>query len=343
LYSRPELWGGGALLALSASASCPPGYPTPSATSCEFSHLTSTSICTLSSAGSIWTCSLELSSSGGTPEIWVVTDYDTTGSDYEAWGSYYDGSSTQTFCCETSSAINQIVVFGSSDDDNVNLSYNNGTLYELKPVSGASSLGSYVATGDGEDTINGSGYASSTYSEYLCGQGGDDEVEGHPGDDELFGDGCPSSTFPTIPQGIYGVDPDGDDIIVGGYGIDTIYGGGGDDTISGGGGDDKIYGEDGLDHIFGNSGDDIIEGGDGVDCLKGGPDDDDIDGGDGVDTLIGGTGEDYMADSTDFNVFWGAQSTDTGNCTGLAAEVDNYTSVSGTCILSYITTAPSCP
>jgi Ca2+-binding RTX toxin-like protein len=67
---------------------------------------------------------------------------------------------------------------------------------------------------------------------------------------------------------IYGLA--GDDSIEGGQGIDTIYGGSGNDTIEGIQDDDTIYGGSGNDTISGNEGDDIIIGGYGKDALDGG-------------------------------------------------------------------------
>jgi len=75
-------------------------------------------------------------------------------------------------------------------------------------------------------------------------------------------------------------DGDGDDVMVGGDGNDTLDNccWGGDDQFSGGGGDDETLGW---------FGDDILLGGGGADSLEGGPDNDTVRGGDGADSLNG--------------------------------------------------------
>jgi Ca2+-binding RTX toxin-like protein len=76
-----------------------------------------------------------------------------------------------------------------------------------------------------------------------------------------------------------------DDIINGGGGSQTIYGGDGDDTLSGGPGQDFLYG---------GSGNDVLDGGVGNDKLYGGSGNDNLDGGIGLDELFGGTGDDTI-------------------------------------------------
>ncbi len=61
----------------------------------------------------------------------------------------------------------------------------------------------------------------------------------------------------------------GDDVILGGAGIDYIYGGAGNDRIDGGAGEDHIYGERGHDILLGGSDDDEIRGGAGHDIIFG--------------------------------------------------------------------------
>ena len=67
----------------------------------------------------------------------------------------------------------------------------------------------------------------------------------------------------------------GNDVIDGGNGADSIYGLGGDDIIyggngadgllDGGAGNDQLYGQNGNDHLFGGAGDDLIDGNNGFD------------------------------------------------------------------------------
>src|SRR3954447_290111 len=60
---------------------------------------------------------------------------------------------------------------------------------------------------------------------------------------------------------------DGDDVITGGSGRDTLLGGEGNDRISGGANNDVLDGQDGNDTLFGNAGKDLLVGGDDDDTL----------------------------------------------------------------------------
>ncbi|MCZ2861208.1 ExeM/NucH family extracellular endonuclease [Blastococcus sp. VKM Ac-2987] len=81
------------------------------------------------------------------------------------------------------------------------------------------------------------------------------------------------------------VGTEGDDVLVGGNGVDVIMGLGGDDVITGGNGADVICGGNGDDVVNGNNGDDVLLGGAGDDRLYGD---------NGSDTLIGGPGTDVL-------------------------------------------------
>jgi VCBS repeat-containing protein len=68
----------------------------------------------------------------------------------------------------------------------------------------------------------------------------------------------------------------GNDIIDGGNGSDTIYGLGGDDiifggnggdTLDGGAGNDQLFGENGNENLYGGAGDDLIDGNNGFDTV----------------------------------------------------------------------------
>ncbi|MCR9201647.1 MAG: right-handed parallel beta-helix repeat-containing protein [Planctomycetaceae bacterium] len=95
----------------------------------------------------------------------------------------------------------------------------------------------------------------------------------------------------------------GNDIIVGGWGNDTIDGGAGDDCLHGSFGDDTLHGGDGDDWIdadagndivYAGAGDDRVWGGRGNDILLGQSGDDLLFGGRGLDLLIGGDGSDQL-------------------------------------------------
>jgi len=83
-------------------------------------------------------------------------------------------------------------------------------------------------------------------------------------------------------------------VLNGHAGNDKLYGGpgGGDDTLSGGNGDDSLFGGLGADLLSGEAGHDILIGGLGDDRLEGGNDDDTLRGGPGADVLMGGGGLD---------------------------------------------------
>lgn len=87
---------------------------------------------------------------------------------------------------------------------------------------------------------------------------------------------------------------DGDDVLIGGQGADTIEGNGGNDQINGDGGADVIDGGAGDDEINGGGGADIILGGDGNDIIDGDSGDDTIDGGAGNDVIDGSGGDDQI-------------------------------------------------
>jgi Ca2+-binding RTX toxin-like protein len=159
------------------------------------------------------------------------------------------------------------------------------------------------------------------------GAGGNDELTGGPGDEELYGEGGGD----TLSGG------SGNDLLVGGSGADTLSGGnnndqviGGElitslndadsdmsaDTLSGGSGDDGLIGDDGSflpliirttfggsDTIRGGTGNDLVWGGFGNDYLEGQGGNDTIQGGVGNDTILGGwqllLGQNF-ADGDDF-------------------------------------------
>ncbi|MDP3796761.1 MAG: cadherin-like domain-containing protein, partial [Polaromonas sp.] len=87
---------------------------------------------------------------------------------------------------------------------------------------------------------------------------------------------------------------EGDDVLTGTSGADTIDGGGGDDIINAGAGDDIVYGGEGNDRLNGGSGDDTLYGGEGNDNLVGGSGNDTLYGGEGNDTLNGDSGNDTL-------------------------------------------------
>jgi Ca2+-binding RTX toxin-like protein len=105
---------------------------------------------------------------------------------------------------------------------------------------------------------------------------------------------------------------DGGDTIIGGTGNDTLDGEHGADWIVGDLGDDRIDGGAGNDRLEGREGVDIMQGGAGNDVLIGGAGNDQLNGGLGVDTLIGGEGRDVFILGHAGTMPWGqAQAPDT--------------------------------
>jgi len=86
----------------------------------------------------------------------------------------------------------------------------------------------------------------------------------------------------------------GNDVIHGSGGSNTIKAKGGDDTVHGLGGNDRIDGGSGHDTLLGGDGNDELDGGSGNDWLDGGDGNDELDGGSGDDTLLGGAGNDEL-------------------------------------------------
>ncbi|WP_052249761.1 calcium-binding protein [Tateyamaria sp. ANG-S1] len=85
-----------------------------------------------------------------------------------------------------------------------------------------------------------------------------------------------------------------DDILVGGFGDDTLRGLEGDDSLSGGFGDDGMIGDAGNDTIDGGDGNDSINAGSGDDSVRGGAGNDSIGTADGDDFVDGGFGDDII-------------------------------------------------
>ncbi len=143
----------------------------------------------------------------------------------------------------------------------------------------ASSRGSKLSGGDGDDT--------------LIGRGGRDKMSGGAGDDLMIGGGSRDKM----------VGGDGNDSIYGGSGTDKIAGGAGDDYIdagkhrdkvAGGAGNDTILGGKGLDKLIGEAGDDYIDGGKDKDKIAAGEGNDTVFGGKGTDKIAGQEGDDYI-------------------------------------------------
>jgi len=125
-----------------------------------------------------------------------------------------------------------------------------------------------------------------------------DHIIGGIGIDTLWGDG-------------------GNDRLDGGYEADKVFGGAGDDIITNLGGDDFLHGDEGNDVIhmgsglvlgFGGRGKDFIMAGPDAQEAFGGEDDDFIIGGNGSDFLLGNGGNDWIEGGEGFDVLAGENS-----------------------------------
>jgi Ca2+-binding RTX toxin-like protein len=117
----------------------------------------------------------------------------------------------------------------------------------------------------------------------MYGDAGDDQIDGHFGDDIAYGDGI----TPAI--------TDGNDWITGGDGKDYIVANGGNDTIEAGNGDNKVFAGTGDDSVVTGSGQDIIYGEAGIDTIVSGGGDDFVDPGPGAGVVDTGSGDDLLA------------------------------------------------
>ncbi len=92
-----------------------------------------------------------------------------------------------------------------------------------------------------------------------------------------------------------------DDVIIGGIGIDTIWGDGGNDRLDGGYEADKVFGGDGDDIITNLGGDDFLHGDDGNDVIHMGS---------GLVLAFGGRGQDFIMTGPDAQEVFGGEGND---------------------------------
>jgi Ca2+-binding RTX toxin-like protein len=197
-----------------------------------------------------------------------------------------------------------------------------------------------IFTGDDADTIFGGGG-----EDFIDGGIDDDSIDGGDGDDLIIGDhgsdtifGRDGSDFidSSVSSLLYPDEPDATDpfpdndrdVVDGGTGDDTIFGGDDDDslhggtgfdiidggidedTISGGREQDSLYGGEGDDLIFGFNHDDSLNGGEGSATLPLSGDHDYLEGNEGDDTLYGGSGSDSLLGGEGADVMFGGEDDD---------------------------------
>ena len=105
----------------------------------------------------------------------------------------------------------------------------------------------------------------------------------------------------------------GDDVILGTIGPDTIYGLGGDDLICAGNGNDVVFGGNGDDVIYAGALDDVVHGGNGADTIWAGTGDDRVFGGtdQSADNIYGQNGADELYDQGGYGYTYGGSGNDT--------------------------------
>ena len=127
---------------------------------------------------------------------------------------------------------------------------------------------------------------------------------------------------PEVKLAVIGHGGDGIDTLVGGSGVNELYGDAGDDLLSGRGNKDKLYGDAGDDFLYGYGGADLLDGGDGNDFIYGEDDTGDLaafaaanpEFGAGVeakDTILGGKGEDVIVAGGGDDIVNGGDDNDT--------------------------------
>ena len=103
----------------------------------------------------------------------------------------------------------------------------------------------------------------------------------------------------------------GNDVVCGFDGGDTLRGDAGDDELNGGSGADRLDGGDGGDNLFGETGSDDLHGDAGDDHLFAGEDGDGADGGEGNDSIQGESGNDRLLGSAGDDTIAGDDDADT--------------------------------
>jgi Ca2+-binding RTX toxin-like protein len=185
-------------------------------------------------------------------------------------------------------------------------------------------------------------------SKTLVGGLGNDHVIGGDGPSTIFGDkridaekckpGDPVVSDP-VAESTSAATGDGNDLVLGGAGVDTVSAGGGDDIVKtfadldlvcGQEGSDTIYGGDDADHIWGGSGPDVLFGENGEDHVFGNAGNDTAYGGAGADVMEGNNGADWISGGLGDDIIYGGTraagraDTDTSGAGGTAKGDDLY-------------------
>lgn len=182
---------------------------------------------------------------------------------------------------------------------------------EFISITGSASFGggagsSYVVADDAAQRI-----VLGEDDDTISGGGGDDYVGSLDGNDLLYGNqgtdtlggGLDNDTLYGGQQDDLAYGNQGSDVLYGNFQNDTLYGGQDSDTLYGGQNEDVVYGNYGDDTLNGNLGLDTLYGGQGNDRLNGGAHNDVLVGNLGDDTLAGGSGDDTLQGSDGADLF----------------------------------------
>ncbi len=226
----------------------------------------------------------DLTNSGGVAAGTLTAVYNAGSGNWEIWGVDANGGA---YCCNIAPQ-NTLTTFGGPANDAMDLNWDNGlgVIYHLERAT------SIMHGGDGADDLTGADTTSVT--ETIWGEDGDDVIHGMVGSDTLNGGLGADIIF-----GGYGADTiaagSDDDLVYGDAGADLIDLGAGNDTCYGGADNDRIHGDELYTDPTGGLNDaDSIKGDAGLDILWGEWGDDEICGGVGIDALYGNNGDDIL-------------------------------------------------
>jgi len=192
------------------------------------------------------------------------------------------------FFFEQNSGFDTIADFGNGNDRIDVSEFGITSFDDLNLVDQGSSVAVYLDANTSAELLGVSNVNELSASDFIFADAADDGII--PIDIQVpF-----APTTPPADDTVNLVATDGNDVLTGTDGSDTISALQGDDSIDGGAGNDVLNG---------NRGDDDIAGGNGADVINGGNDNDNIAGGNGADTIIGGNGNDFLVGDAGADTF----------------------------------------
>ena len=138
---------------------------------------------------------------------------------------------------------------------------------------------------------------------------GDDIVNGNDGPESIMALGGNDIVYGNVGDDTIGGSA-GDDQVYGNRGVDEVYGNQGDDLVFGGQAGDLVFGGQNVDQVYGNLCDDQVYGNKGQDDIFGGQDNDDIFGGQDGDLIYGNRGDDRIYGNLGEDTLYGGEGVD---------------------------------